>query len=229
LKTLDQPEPLDDTSWLAVKYGTVEAIVQVLALSDTKPATWSQGMEVASGNHDDCPAEWPELAGVFITPLVRGWRLAIGGYIGAGPVTRDDSDQRTSWRRVASWCRRLSQEFGEAHAFTDQAQLDWFAWILARDGSVLRQAVYEDGDFLSNRGSPTGTEARLLARFRPDEVRAKWQPDVGDVPKIAGECSVNPWRIGPRTHARGHGFVAVTRLGRQRGVKFRGLSDTSYA
>jgi hypothetical protein len=47
----DVPEALDDTSWIAVKDGTVEAIVKVLDLSDPKPATWVQGMEVVGGYH----------------------------------------------------------------------------------------------------------------------------------------------------------------------------------
>jgi hypothetical protein len=220
----DVPEPLDDTSWIAVKGGTVEAIVRALDLSDPKAATWTEGMEVVGGNHDNCPADWGELAGVYITPLVHGWRLAVGHYVGAAPISRPADDRRTGWRKVAGWCRRLSREFGEAHAFTDQAQMDWFSWIVARDGTVIRQVVYEDGEFLSNRGSPSGVEARLVARFRPDEDRSRWLPDVGDVPRLAGECSVNPWRIGPRTRLVGPGFVAVTPWGRRQGVVFAGLA-----
>jgi hypothetical protein len=216
----DVPEALDDTSWIAVKGGTVEAIVKALELSDQKPAAWSQGMEIVGGYHDNCPRDWGELAGVFITPLVRGWRLVVGHYVGAAPLDRSADDLRTGWRKVAGWCRRLSREFGEAQAFTDQAQMDWYSWIMARNGTVIRQVVFEDGEFLSKRGQPSDVEARLIARFRPDEIRPRWQPDVGDVPRIAGEWSVNPWRIGPRTRVAGQGFVAVTPWGRQQGVVF---------
>lgn len=214
----DPPEPLDDTSWLAVRGGTIEAIIGALGLSAPQPAGWARGLEVAAGNFDGSPADWPELAAVFISPLVRGWRLAVGGYLGAAPLAGGPDDPRTGWRRVAGWCRRLSREFGEAHAFTDQAQLDWYSWIVARNGAVVRQVVFEDGEFLSRRGEPTAAEARLVARFRPDEVRASWCPDVGDVPRIAGEVSVNPWRLGPCTHTSGQGFVAVTPWGHRQGV-----------
>lgn len=219
----DVPEALDDTSWIAVHGGTVKAFVHVLGLSDPRPATWARGMEVGGGNHDDSPAEWGELADVFITPLVRGWRLAVGHYVGAAPMARPADAPRTNWRKVAGWCRRLSREFSAAHAFTDQAQLDWYSWIVAHGGKVTRQVVFEDGEFLSNRGRPSGVEARLIARFRPDEIRSRWQPDVGDVPRIAGECSVNPWRTGPRTRFTGQGLVAVTPWGRRHGVAFGGL------
>jgi hypothetical protein len=221
------PETLDDTSWLAVKGGTVDAVIKVMGLSDPKLASWSQGMEVIGGYHGDCPAEWGELAGVFITPLMRGWRLVVGHYTGAAPLSRPADDMRTGWRRVAGWCRRLSREFDKAHAFTEQAQLDWYSWILASGGTVFRQVVYEDGEFLSHRGRPSGLEARLVARFRPDELRPHWQPDVGDVARIAGEWSVNPCRINPRTRTSGSGFVAVTPWGRQQGVTFTGLGNGS--
>lgn len=211
----DPPQSLDDTSWLAVRNGTVEAIVKVLALTSPKPATWAEGMKVVSASDEECAHDWPELAGVFITPLVRGWRLVVGSYLGAGPIACDEDDWRTPWRRVASWCRRLSREFGDAHAFTDQAQMDWYAWILAREGVVFRQVVFEDGEFLSDRGRSSGVEARLVSRFRRDDLRDRWQPDVGVLPKIAGEWSINPWRIGPRTRTLGPGYVAVTPWGRK--------------
>jgi hypothetical protein len=151
------------------------------------------------------------------------WRFAIGHYIGAGPVNRDHGDLRTSWRRVAGWCRRLSRDFGKAHAFTDQAQMDWFTWILARDGLILRQAVFEDGEYLTNRGRPSGIEARQIARFMPNALSERWRPDCGDVPAIAGENSINLWRFGAKARTVGQGCVAVTAWGRQHGVVFTRL------
>jgi hypothetical protein len=219
----DEPSAIDDVSWIAIRKGEVDAIVKVLDLSEPKPATWTRGMEVVGGHHDECPKKWGELAGVYITPLIRGWRLVVGLYTGAGPETRSPSDLRTGWRKVASWCRRLSGLFGKAHAFTDQAQLDWYSWILCQDGVVQRQVVFEDGLFLSNRGAPSAMESRMISRFRPDEIRPRWQPDVGDVPRIAGEQSVNPWRIDERTRLKGDGYVAVTPWGRKDRVVFSEL------
>jgi hypothetical protein len=213
---------VDDTSWLAVKDASVDAVVHLLSLSPQRPADWRRGLEAAAGDYEEffeSRSEWEELACVFVTPMVRGWRLVVGDYLGAGPATRSRGDNRNGWRTVAGWCRRLSREFGQAHAFTDQAQLDWYSWILARDGTVFRQAVFADGGFLSDRGDPTGIEARLRARFVPDEIRRKWQPDVGDVPAIAGEWSVNPWKLGSVCKKNSLGVVAVTPWGRSHGVR----------
>jgi hypothetical protein len=213
---------IDDTSWLAVKGASIEAVVGSLSLSPRNPATWERGLQAAAGDYEeffDGRSEWEELDCVFVTPMVRGWRLVVGNYLGAGPATRSPDDNRTGWRMVAGWCRRLSGEFGQAYAFTDQSQLDWYSWIMARDGSVIRQAVFEDGEFLSDRGEPTGVEAQLRARFVPDEIQQKWQPDVGVVPAIAGEWSVNPWKLGAASKKNALGVVAVTPWGRHRGVR----------
>jgi hypothetical protein len=171
--TADQLD-IDDTSWLAIKGASIDAVVGALSLSPSCPANWERGLQAAAGDYEDFfdgRSEWEELDCVFVTPMVRGWRLVVGNYLGAGPATRSPGDNRTSWRTVAGWCRRLSREFSQAHAFTDQAQMDWYSWILAHDGRIFRQAVFEDGVFLSDRGDPLGVESRLRARFFPDEIR----------------------------------------------------------
>src|SRR5262245_33366529 len=213
---------IDDTSWLAVKGASIEAVVRSLSLLPRCPTTWERGLEAAAGDYDEFfrgRSECEELDCVFVAPLVRGWRLVVGNYLGAGPATRSRGDNRTGWRTVAGWCRRLSRQFGEAQAFTDQAQLDWYSWILARDGSVFRQAMFEDGECLSDRGDPTGVEARLRARFVADEIRQKWRPDVGDVPAIAAEWSVNPWKLGAAVKKKAHVVIAVTPWGRHHGIR----------
>jgi hypothetical protein len=219
----DHPIALDDISWLAVKRANPEGILRTLALTDLVPATWQQGLNAVGGDYFDGPPEWAELSRVFITPLVRGWRLVIGGWVGAGPMQRAGDDQRNNWRRVAAFCRRLSREYGQAHAFTDQARMDWFSWILARDGQVYRQVVFEDDQFLTNRGNPTATEARLRAEFVAEDEFEEWSPDVGVVPAIAAEVSVDPTKFGESTRSVGQGFLAVTRWGQKHGVPPRDL------
>jgi hypothetical protein len=221
----DHPIPLDDISWLAVKRGKPEAIIRALRLADPRPVTWQQGLNAVGGDYFDVERDWAELSRVFITPLVGGWRLVVGGWVAAGPMPGDRDDPRNSWRRVAGFCRRLSQEFQQAHAFTDQARMDWFSWILARDGKVYRQVVFDDDEFLTNRGQPTSVEARFRAEFVPDEVLEKWAPDVGVVPAIAGEVSVDPTTFHEGTRSVGQGFLAVTPYGRKHGIPHRALDN----
>jgi hypothetical protein len=221
----DHPIALDDISWLAVKCSKPEAIIRTLALADPVPATWQQGLNAVGGDYFDDRPDWAELSRVFITPAVQGWRLVIGGWVAAGPIRRERGDHRNIWRRVAGFCRRLSQEFGQAHAFTDQGRMDWFSWILARDGRVYRQMVFEDDQFLSNRGKPTVIEAQHRAEFVPEEWLEKWAPDSAVVSAIAGEVSVNPREFGEGTRSVGKGFIAVTSWGKEYGVSQRDLAD----
>jgi hypothetical protein len=221
----DHPIALDDISWLAVKGGHPEALLRLLALTDPAPATWQRGLNAVGGDYFDGPPAWAELSRVFITPAVRGWRLIIGGWVAAGPMRRAPDDHRNSWRRVAGYCRRLSREFGQAHAFTDQGRMDWFSWILARDGRVYRQMVFEDDEFLTDRGKPTTIEAQLRAGFVPDEVLEQGAPDSGAVAAIAGEVSVNPREFGEGTKSGGQGLLAVTPRGRKYGVPQRNIEE----
>jgi hypothetical protein len=221
----DRPMALDDISWLAVKRGQPEAILRILALTDPVPATWQQGLNAVGGDYFEGPPEWAELSRVFITPLVQGWRLVIGGWVAAGPVRRERDDHRNSWRRVAGYCRRLSREFGQAHAFTDQGRMDWFSWVLARDGRVYRQMVLEDDQFLTDRGKPTLIESQLRGGSVPDEVLEEWAPDSDAVAAIAGEVSVNPRELGKGTKGRGQGLLAVAPWGQKHGVPQRNLEE----
>jgi hypothetical protein len=224
-RVTDHPIALNDISWLAVKRGKPEAIIRALALTDPMPVTWQQGLNAVGGDYFDVELGWAELSRVFITPLVQSWRLVIGGWVAAGPMQRAKDDQRNSWRRVAGFCRRLSQEFGQAHAFTDQARMDWFSWILARDGQVYRQVVFEDEQFLTNRGRRTLVEVRFRAEFVPEEWLEKWAPDVGVVPAIAGEVSVDPTKFNEGTRSVGQGFLAITPYGQKHGISQRDLDN----
>jgi hypothetical protein len=221
----DHPIALDDISWLAVKRGEPQAILRALALTAPTPVTWQRGLNAVGGDYFDVELPWAELSRVFLTPMIQGWRLVIGGWVAAGPMQRGKDDQRNSWRRVAGFCRRLSQEFGQAHAFTDQARMDWFSWILARDGQVYRQVVFDDDQFLTNRGQPTAVEARFRAAFVPEEWLEKWAPDIGVVPAIAEEVSVNPQNFGKNTQSVGQGMLAVTPWGREHGIPQRDLDN----
>jgi hypothetical protein len=211
----DIPIPFFDLNWLAVRAAPPEAIIAALDLSDPKPATWRQGINAAAGDFWDFAAP-PEafLARVFITPEVGGWLLAVGGWLGG-------TDREQPGREVADYCRRLSREFGEAHAFTTQGRMDWFSWCLARAGAVDRHFLWAESP-LVDVGSPTPAELRT----REDDAHSPigWWPSESVVMAIAGECSISPQSLGS-VPSNGAGFLAVTAWGRQHGVPARSLDE----
>lgn len=157
------------------------------------------------------------MARVYVTPLVSGWRLAIGGWFGAGV---EPGDGGNSHRKIAGYCRKLSREFGEAHAFTTQGRMDWYAWTLARDGKVFRSFVWAC-EVSVDRGQLTPPELRWREQeFEDDE---DWQPFEDEVMQMAAEYSVNPETFGPKTRSVGSGFLAATAWERKNGVPQRPL------
>jgi hypothetical protein len=157
----------------------------------------------------------PLAARIDVLPVRgNGWRLVLGGWLGG-------ADQEHPGVEVADYCRRLSKEFGDAHAFTTQGRMDWYSWCLARGGVVYRQYFWADSP-LVDEGEPTSVEARLReeASGRP----RGWYPSEGLVMAIAGECSIDPSRL-ELMRSAGPGYLAVTAWGRKHGVPSRSLDD----
>jgi hypothetical protein len=211
----DCPIAFFDLSWLAVRAAPPEAILAALDLSAPAPVTWRRGLNAVCGDFWDFKAPSQAfLSRVFITPEVSGWRLAIGGWLGG-------ADQEHPGVEVADYCRRLSAKFGDAHAFTTQGRMDWYCWCLARGGVVYRQFFWADSP-LVDAGAPTRVEAR--SRDEASGRPRAWCPSEGLVMAIAGECSIDPSRLGSMRSA-GPGYLAVSAWGREHGVPSRPPDD----
>lgn len=210
----DSPSAFFDLSWLAVRAAPPEAIVAALGLTDPVPATWRQGLNAVCGDYWDFDAPASSfLSRVFITPEITGWRLAVGGWLGGTVGEKPGSS-------VAGYCRMLSREFGDAHAFTTQGRMDWYSWCLARSGEVYRHFLWAD-EPLVDEGTPTPVEMRS----REDSAKpADWRPSEILVMAIAGECSFDPSKMDSMRIA-GTGWLAVTAWGRHHGVPSRSLDD----
>ena len=207
----DHPLAFFDNCWLAVKAGEPKTIIEKLDLSQPTNAIWREGLEAVCGDWWDFDESLQcSDSRVFITPLVAGWRLVIGGWFGAGDTER--------WMRLVHHCRDLSAEFGEAHAFTSQGRMDWYSWMLAEGGNVFRQFLWGE-KVLIDKGAPTASELRLR-----QQKAGAWQAREVDVMTLAGEYSVNPVELGPTTPSTGSGILAVTPWGRANGVPRRPLS-----
>ncbi|WP_020474960.1 hypothetical protein [Zavarzinella formosa] len=215
--TDNSPIGFYDLSWLAVRGASPQAIIDALELSDPTSATWRQGINATAGDFWDFDAR-PDsfLSRVFITPEVGGWRLAVGGWLGG--VNRDQPGSD-----VAEYCRRLSREFGETHAFTTQGRMDWYGWCLARNGVVCRHFLWADRLLLDEGFS---TPAEEEARKAGSDGRVSRFPSEKVVMAIAGECSINPIHLESMRSA-GAGCLAVTAWGRRHGVPTRSLDEES--
>jgi hypothetical protein len=209
----ESPVAFFDLSWLAVKSAPPEAIIEVLGLSDPRPATWRQGLNATFGDYWDFSGSLLVcLSRVFIAPEVADWRLAIGGWLG-------DGEPEAPARSISAYCKQLSREFGEAYAFTTQGRMDWYSWCLARHGEVYRRFLW-NGAPQVDVGSPTPAE-----RVSREEAAAQgqtWRPWEGVVMSIAGECSIDPGELGSM-RSTGSGYLGVTACGREVGVPSRPL------
>lgn len=212
----DVPIEFFDVSWLAVRAASAEALLAALDLSDPAPVSWRRGVGAVCGDYWDFDAPLQSsLSRVFISPEIGGWRLAIGGWLGGADLERLGAE-------TARFCRRLSKEFDDAHAFTTQGRMDWYSWCLARDGSVFRRFFWADDEPLVDKGRPTPIEARSReeAVGRP----GGWSPSESLVMALAAEYSIDPGRLASMQSV-GQGFLAVTAWGRKHGVPSRSLDD----
>jgi hypothetical protein len=211
----DSPIAFFDLSWLAVRKAHPEAITTALDLSDPQSVTWRQGLNAVIGDFWDFDAHPSAfLSRVYITPEVDGWRLAIGGWLGG-------TDRKQPGGDVAGYCRRLSREFGEAHAFTTQGRMDWYSWCLARSGTIVRLFLWAETT-LADEGTPTPVEVQ--SRNERSAGPDGWRPSETVVMAIAGECSIDPEQL-PALNGQGTGYLATTAWGRRNGVPSRSLDD----
>jgi hypothetical protein len=208
----------EDISWLAVKKGDPARIVELLSLSGPVEASWNEGLSAVYDDYFNPKGD--QMSRVYITPLVQGWRLVLGGWFGASSEDHLEGGQR-SYRKIAAECRKLSTVFGQAGAFTLQWRMVWFSWILAREGKVVRQYVVEDEEVLVDSGRPAAAEAKARADSESEDEDGEWCGDGVDVVNVAQEFSVFPERLGAKTKGVGKGFLALTPWDRKRGVPVR--------
>ncbi|MBX3464300.1 MAG: hypothetical protein KF830_14105, partial [Planctomycetes bacterium] len=168
------------------------AVVRALGLRTVLPANWSAGL--AGVRH----------AGVFVTPPVGGFVLAVG------------ADLRGAGADLAAFVppllERLAAAFGRAAWFLTDAAAEHHGWALAADGALVRGYAHDGvAGELFWHGEVTAAERRLgcfLAdpRDRSEEAGA-WWPDERIVCDLAAAWSVDPRRLDGAGAAPGSGWV----------------------
>ncbi|GLW27753.1 hypothetical protein [Actinoplanes regularis] len=196
-------------SWIAVAASDQTEVVRLLGLTDVRLGTWSAGVdlvdEVAHSGDD-------RFSTVVVTPVLDGWILVFGAWLGLPYLERTDS--------ITQLCEEFSLRFGKAGAYFHSEQNDGEAWLIAEHGTVLRRWIAEYPE--AGLGEPSGVERNLLDAFgipgKPedldpdDELASSWEATSGDcwATTIAAEHSLDPTAIGPSTPSAGQILIANT-------------------
>ncbi len=162
--------------WIAVKTDYREKVAATMKLTNLELANWSNGLEKASENE------------AFLTPNIDGWILAVGW--GLGEI----------WKRT-ELLEKLSREYGEAQFFLTHAGAHSHTYIRYANGEMMRHVHCEEGEILTNEGTPAKAESTLdLSNTLPDENL---------IFNIAAEWSVNPKSLGQGQYVEVEGLGSV--------------------
>ncbi len=169
-----------------------EALVRALRLRTVLPANWATGLAEV------------QRQGVFVTPCVDGWVLAVGADL------RADVDHVDGF--VTPLLERLGEVFGGAAWFLTDAAGERHGWALATQREVVRGYAYDGArGHVFWRGEVTDAEHELDCFVddprdsSDDEI--KWWPDHGVVLSLAAAWSLDPRRLEGRSGAPSIGWV----------------------
>ena len=185
-------EPIDfgyKTVWIAVKTDKKERIAEILELQNIKGSNWKSGIDSAYND------------GIFITPLIGQWTIAVGVKLSNGQLEDINKLERI--------LKKLSSEFGEAQSFGTHRVVEYHHWIKSENGIITRTYSYigESGENLKVFGELTKTEIglNLFNSFSKEAESDKyWEREDLDyadeelVMKIAENWSVNPTKLTER-------------------------------
>lgn len=168
------------------------AVVRALGLRTVLPANWTTGLADA------------QRRGVFVTPVVDGWVLAVGADLRELAVDAAAT--------VPPLLERLGAAFRGAAWFLDDAPAERHGWALATQRELVRGYAY-DGDHghVFWHGEVTDAE-RELGCFVDDprdgsDDDVKWWPDSRVVRELAAAWSLDPRRLAGSTAAPATGWV----------------------
>jgi hypothetical protein len=177
--------------WFAIKSDNKEKIAELLNIKQTSKSNWEKGIEKAYSD------------GVFITPQVGEWTLAVGMGLPLG-------DSQESIEKLEKVLNELSSEFGEAQFFGTHRVVEYHNWMKSVDGKIERIYSYvgESMENIKVYGKPTEPESNLnlfnslSEEAKSDEYYDREDLDYADeelVMKIAENWSVNPSKLTKRT------------------------------
>lgn len=185
-------EPIDfgyKTVWIAVKTDKKKRIAEILELKNIEASNWKSGIDSAYND------------GIFITPLIGQWTIAVGVKLSNGQLEDINKLERI--------LNKLSSEFGEAQSFGTHRVVEYHHWIKSVNGIITRTYSYigESGENLKVFGELTKPEIglnlfnSLSKEAESDKYWEREDLDYADeelVMKIAENWSVNPTKLTER-------------------------------
>ena len=180
--------------WIAVKSDNKAGIANVLKLKNGQPSNWKSGIERAYES------------GVFITPQIGKWTLAVGMGLPQG-------DDLKSIEKLEKLLNQLSTAFGEAQFLGTHRVVEYHCWMKSVNGKIERIYAYigESGENIKVFGKSTAPEEGLnLFNSLSAEAQSEsyWNRDDLDyadeelVMKIAESWSVNPTTLTARNDVK---------------------------
>lgn len=188
----NQDEPIDfgyKTVWIAVKTNNKKRIAEILELRSIEDSNWKSGIE---SSYND---------GIFITPLIGQWTLAVGVKLSNGQI--EDIN------KIEKILNKLSSEFGESQSFGTHRVIEYHHWIKSINGKITRSYSYigERGENIKVFGELTEPEIglnlfnSLSKEAESDKYWEREDLDYADeelVMKISENWSVNPTKLSER-------------------------------
>lgn len=162
----DGPVPFGyKTTWMALRCGDSEQVIAALRPRLRQSANWTTGLAAVETQ--------PE-GRVFVSPVLEGWVLAVGG--------------------PQALQQELAAQFSQAQLFVSHRTSNCFGWALYENGQCRRRYACLDGQ-VECAGVMTSQERALgFDRFpTPDNAdTCETLPDEEDVLDIAAAWGVDP-------------------------------------
>lgn len=175
----------DNMAWYAVRNANAQQISAALQLTSLTKTSWDDGIKAI---YEDCDTNddahtWSR---VFITPPVNNWILVAGWWAMSHL-------EHIGLQQMETLCKSLSVNFDEVQNIGVNSKVDYYQWVLAKKGVLVRSFEYLQSEVMPNLyGSPTDAE---IALGWPADAQETWRPTLPEVLALAGRWSINPMEL----------------------------------
>lgn len=170
----DFPVPFGyKNSWLCVKAGSPEEVIEKLGLKNPVAANWDRGVEMAYNGFD------------FVSPVLDGYVLVVGYGTDILTLAPDLLDMQ-------------AKKFPELQYYVTNRVTEYHAWVRYVNGEMVRGYGYSgcDGTVIINKGDITEDEKMLglgnLIQNDDDDPDSVNFPDEESVIEMAGMWGIDP-------------------------------------